>query len=111
MIDSLCQNLESLQCNLGEQLPNSAKEGDAMVVIADASVPLVFVEGDNVSVSHTLGYFAFLPVEAQDLMQFGDDGLSATLEDLGRNAIFFRCSAGGERVQGFTEIINHWFIV
>ena len=110
-IDSLCKHLEPVQYYTCKDFDNDTEEGYAAMIIVVASVTLVFVQCDDVSIPHVLWYFVFTPTEAEDFMQLGDECLFTTRQYFGGNTIFLWGLARGKRVQGFAEFISGWFSV
>jgi fructose/tagatose bisphosphate aldolase len=54
---------------LGEHFANNAEERDAPVIVAVSAVAFVFVQGDNIGVSHVLGYVTLLPAETEKVVE------------------------------------------
>lgn len=53
--------LQSVQHDAGKGLADDAEEGYSAIVIAIAAITFVFVERDDVGVTHVLRHTSFLP--------------------------------------------------
>ena len=82
-----------VQRDPSEDLADDAKEGKISVINAITFVPLVFIKGEDVAVSHVVRYIVFLPTPAKEFIQLVKKSAFAILDDFGWNPIHAWCFA------------------
>ena len=97
--------MQAREDDTGKYFSNDAQERDAPVIVAVAAVSFVFIQSDDVGVSHILGDIALFPAKAEELMQGLDQCFFTALQDFRWDAITPRSFPTREAVDGFAELL------
>ena len=87
-VDAFCKNLESHQNHTGKDLSDDAQEGDTPVVVTIAPIAFVFVQGDDLGITHVLGYLTLPPTETEEFVQWLNQCWLPGFDDFRWNAVF-----------------------
>ena len=105
-VDALCKNLESHHNHAGKDLADDAQEGDTPEVFTVAPVALVFVQGDDLGITHVLGYLSLSPTETEEFVQWLKQSWLPGFDDFRWNAVFTWSFAARQGIDSLVEFIQ-----
>ena len=105
-VDAFSKNLESHQNHAGKDLSDDAQEGDTPVVVTIAPIAFVFVQGDDLGITHVLGYLTLSPTETEEFVQWLNQGWLPGFDDFRWNAALTWGFAARQGIDSLVDFIQ-----